>query len=213
MFKGLFYLEADWALCAQHVGTYGKGEFFFSEVQQLHAFWSWVSMLRRWELAWWLSNAVPRANYMMHLLPRQESLQAAYFRLALSWFRKASLYERLKPTVNFQSVEAMLVHTTLSASLLQVVVWLFPCLPSTKTLSNEAQNCNLSLALLVCFTSSYLEILLIWEQLLAVHLQFLVHSFFLQSLFGTFAQMFSSPSWLNKFQLLVKPEDLLICEG
>lgn len=78
--------------------------------------------------------------------------------VALSWFRKASLYEQLKPSINFQSVESMPVHTTLSASLLQVVA---SCLPSIKTLSNEAQNCSLFLALLVCFTSSYLEILLI----------------------------------------------------
>lgn len=69
--------------------------------------------------------------------------------VALSLFRKASLYEELKHSVNFQNVEPMPVHTTLSASLLQVVVWRFLCLPNIRTFSNEAQNCNLSLAPLV----------------------------------------------------------------
>lgn len=42
--------------------------------------------------------------------------------VALSLLRKASLYEELKHSVNFQNVEPIPVHTTLSASLLQVVV-------------------------------------------------------------------------------------------
>lgn len=70
-----------------------------------------------------------------------------------------------------------------SASLLQVVVWHFPCLPSVRTLSSEAQNCNLSLALLLYFTSSYLEILLMWEQLLGVRLQFLSAPCFFKACF------------------------------
>lgn len=110
---------------------------------------------------------------------------------ALSLFRKASLYEQLKPRVNFQSVEPMPVHTTLSASLVWVVFWHFPCLPSIKTLPNEAQNCNLSLALLVYFTSFYLEIRLIWEQLLSVLLQFLSTTpCFFKAYFGSFHKCF-----------------------
>lgn len=70
-----------------------------------------------------------------------------------------------------------------SASLLQVVVWHFHCLPSIRTLSSEAQNCNLSLALLVYFSSSYLEILLMWGQLLGVHLQFLSAPCFFKACF------------------------------
>lgn len=147
-------------------------------------------MLHRGELAWWLSNVVPRANYMMYLLPRQESLQAAYFRLWLYLCSEKLLCMSSWSLVNFQSVGPMPVHTTLSASLLWLVAWHFPCLPSIKTLCNEAQNCNLSLALLVYFTSSYLEILLMWEQLLAVDLQLLSTLCFFKAYFGPLHKCF-----------------------
>lgn len=44
--------------------------------------------------------------------------------VALSLLRKASLSEEMKHSVNFQIVEPMPVHTTLSTSFLQVGVWL-----------------------------------------------------------------------------------------
>lgn len=58
--------------------------------------------------------------------------------VALSLLRKASLYEELKRSINFQDVEPVRVHTTLSASFIRVVVWLFLWLPNIPTFSSEA---------------------------------------------------------------------------